>query len=104
MLSLMPATSCPSDCLVIGQEDGTISIDSDNDNSSEIPSKYDDILYDILVSGVIDRYSCHYSSQYLVSVFDSLKINLFEHHSTRQTMMSSQLQVRTAHGADAGDD
>ena len=70
MLRLMSVTLSPSDCLVIGQEDGTISIDSDSDNSSEIPSKYDDILYDTLVSGVIDRYSCHYSSQYLVSVFD----------------------------------
>ena len=70
---------------------GTISIDSEMITVAKYPANMM-ISYDILVSGVIDRYSCHYSSQYLVSVFDS-KINLFEFHSTRQTMMSSQLQL-----------
>ena len=89
----MPVALYPADCLVIGQEDGTISIDSEMITVAKYPANMM-ISYDILVSGVIDRYSCHYSSQYLVSVFDSLKINLFEHHSTRQTMMSSLLQSK----------
>ena len=65
----MPVALYPADCLVIGQEDGTISIDSEMITVAKYPANMM-ISYDILVSGVIDRYSCHYSSQYLVSVFD----------------------------------
>ena len=70
MLRLMSVTLSPSDCLVIGQEDGTISIDSEMITVAKYPANMM-ISCDILVSGVIDRYSCHYSRQYLVSVFDS---------------------------------
>ena len=70
MLRLMSVTLSPSDCLVIGQEDGTISIDSEMITVAKYPANMM-ISCDILVRGVIDRYSCHYSRQYLVSVFDS---------------------------------
>ena len=70
MLSLKPVTLYLSDCLVIGQEDGTISIDSEMITVAKYPANMM-ISCDILVSGVIERYSCHYSTQYLVSVFDS---------------------------------
>ena len=71
MLTIIPVTLKPSHCLMIGQEDdGTISIDSEMITVAKYPANMM-ISYDILVRGVIDRYSCHYSSQYLVSVFDS---------------------------------
>ena len=73
LLSLMPVTLCPSDCLVIGQEDGTISIDSQtfNDNSSEISSKYDDILWYPGERRHWQIFLSLFQPVYLVSVFDS---------------------------------
>ena len=70
LLRLRPLTLYLSECLLIGQEDGTISIDSEMITVAKYPANMM-ISCDILVSGVIDRYSCHYSRQYLVSVFDS---------------------------------
>ena len=70
LLSIMPVTLSSSDCPLIGQEDGTISIDSEMITVAKYPANMM-ISSDILVGGVIDRYSCHYSSQYLVPVFDS---------------------------------
>ena len=58
-----------------------------NDNSSEIPSKYDDIL---------ERFHWQiFSSLFQAPVLSlclTVKINVFEHHFTRQTMMSSHRQ------------
>ena len=52
------------------RKSGTIRIDSEMITVAKYPANMM-ISYDILVRGVIDRYSCHYSSQYLVPVFDS---------------------------------